>query len=150
VIHLAGVDEEEEMRLLYTQAGVPHVVHSFTHDMGSVYRASDLAVCRSGASTCAELLAYGVPALLVPYPYAAKDHQVANARALEKAGAADVVPERDLSVDWLSDYLVECLHTPGRLARMSAASRKRARPNGAASLADLVERVAREAVKGEG
>ena len=141
VIHLAGVGAEQEVKALYDQAGVPSVVYCFTHDMGPIYHASDIAVCRSGASTCAELLAYGVPALLVPYPFAAHDHQTANARALERADACDVVPERDLSVEWLSEYLMNCLDEPGRLARMSAAAKKRAMPNGAEALADLVEQV---------
>ena len=64
-----------------------------------------------------------------------------NARAMEKAGAVDVVPERDLSLPWLTDYIVGCMQTPGRLARMSAASRSRAMQSAAESLASLVIQV---------
>lgn len=142
VIHLAGAADCDRVRRLYAEAGMPVEVHDFVQDMAEVYTRTDLAVCRSGAGTCAELSAFGVPALLVPYPHATKDHQTANARAMEKLGAADVVPQLDLSVEWLKDYIGQCIRSPGRLARMSAATRKRAQASGAEALADLVERVA--------
>lgn len=138
VIHLAGEADHEAVRKTYEEAGVPHEVHAFTQDMASIYPAADLAICRSGAASCAELSAFAVPALLVPYPSATNDHQMTNARALEKVGAADVVPERDLSVAWLTDYIVGCIRTPSRLARMSAAARSRAQQSGAEALAGLV------------
>ena len=69
-------------------------------------------------------------------------NQTANARALEKAGAADFVPESDLTVEWLTDYVARYIEEPGRLARMSAAATKRATPNGAEALADVVEQAA--------
>lgn len=141
VVHLAGRDDEAAVRKAYQEAGVPNTVHAFTADMAAVYGAADLAICRSGAATCAELSAFAVPALLVPYPSAMNDHQTLNARALEKTGAADVVPERDLSEAWLADYIAGCVGAPGRLARMSAAARSRAGQSGAEALAGLVERV---------
>jgi len=139
VIHLAGVQDESALKEIYAGAGVAASVHGFTSDMAAIYAVTDLAICRAGAATCAELCAFGVPALLVPYPYASHDHQTMNARALEKAGAADVVAEKDLSEDWLEDYLLDCLQAPGRLARMSAASKRRAMHRGAEALADVVE-----------
>ena len=142
VIHLAGFADEDAMRRAYEHAGVLHEVFPFAADMAAVYRRADLAVCRSGAATCAELAIFGVPALLVPYPFAAYDHQTANARALEKKGAADVVPEPDLDEEWLADYLVSAMRNPGRLARQRAAARQRASVRGAEALADLVEKVA--------
>ena len=84
-----------------------------------------------------------MPALLIPYPYAANDHQTANARAMEKIGAADVVPEQDVSVEWLKDYIAQSIIDTGRLARMSAASKGRSVGRGAGALADLVEKVGR-------
>ena len=137
-IHVAGVTDEEAVRRIYADAGVSATVYGFTRDMAAIYAAADLAICRSGAATCAELSAFAVPALLVPYPFAANDHQTLNARALEKIGAADVVPERDLSVPWLVDYIVGCMRTPGRLAKMSAAAKSRARESSAQALAELV------------
>ena len=142
VIHLAGAADCDRVRQQYAESGMPVEVHGFVQDMAEVYMQTDLAVCRSGAGSCAELSAFGVPALLIPYPHATKDHQTANARAMEKLGAADVVPQLDLSVEWLKDYIGQCIQSPDRLARMSAATRKRARESGAEALADLVERVA--------
>ena len=141
VVHLAGQEDEIEVRAQYQQAGIPAAVYGFTKDMASIYQRTDLAICRAGAATCAELSAFGVPALLIPYPHAAKDHQTANARAMEKVGAADVVPESDLSPAWLRDYVGQCIQDHGRLARMSAATRQRAQSRGAEALADLVEQI---------
>ncbi len=143
VIHLTGRDDESAVAEAYRAAGLPHRVMAFCDDMADLYACSDLAICRSGASTCAELSAFGLPALLVPYPFATRDHQMGNARAMEKTGAADVVPEKDLSPEWLADYLLSGLNQPGRLARMSAASRGRTRRLASEALADLVEEVGR-------
>jgi UDP-N-acetylglucosamine--N-acetylmuramyl-(pentapeptide) pyrophosphoryl-undecaprenol N-acetylglucosamine transferase len=142
VIHLTGAADETAVRQAYEQAGVPQEVFPFSGDMASLYRRADLAVCRAGAATCAELAVFALPALLVPYPFAAYDHQTANARALEKNGAADVVPEQDLTAEWLADYLVSVMRNPGRLARQRTAASRRAAPSGAEALADLVEKVA--------
>ena len=142
VVHLSGYDDEPDVRALYEKARVPAAVYGFTQDMAGIYGQTDLAIARSGAATCAELSAFGVPALLIPYPHAAKDHQTVNARAMEKVGAADVVPESDLSASWLKDYVSQCIRNPSRLARMSAATRQRAQDRGAEALADLLERVA--------
>ena len=141
VIHLTGVADEEAVRKVYADAGVPARVHAFSSDMASIYAVTDLAICRSGAATCGELAMFAVPALLVPYPFAARDHQMANARALEKDGAADVVPERDLGVAWLMDYVAGCMSDSGRLARMSASARSRAPGSAAVRLAELVIQV---------
>jgi len=143
VVHLSGKDDEASVRAAYADAHVPGAVYSFTQDMAPIYAQCDLAICRSGAATCTELSAFGMPALLIPYPYAANDHQTANARAMEKIGAADVVPEKDVSVDWLKDYIAQCTIDTGRLARMSAASKSRSVGRGAGALADLVEKVGR-------
>jgi len=142
VIHLTGAADEAMIRERYATAGVRARVSAFEPDMASVYWSSDLAICRAGASTCAELSVFGLPALLVPYPFAAKDHQTVNARALEKGGAADVVPESDLSSVWLKDYISECVKNPRRLARMSASMKARTAGSSAERLADLVETTA--------
>lgn len=142
VLHLAGRADEEWVRERYAETGVPAKVLAFTRDMAPLYLSADLAICRAGASTCAELALFGVPALLVPYPFAANDHQMANARALEKAGAADVVPESGLSASWLIDYIDASLGNPGRLARMREAMKARRPAQGAERLAELVEHCA--------
>ncbi len=144
VIHLAGTEQEASVREVYRQAGLPHEVHAFCHDMGEAYRRADLAICRAGASTCAELLAFGLPALLVPFPFAIRHHQSANARAMERMGAADWVEEADCEEDWLVEYVVGQARAPERLARMRTAARGRARLDAANALAELVEKTACE------
>lgn len=141
VIHLAGTADENRIRARYQAAGVAHVVFGFLHNMAAAYRRATLAICRSGASTCAELSAYGVPALLIPYPAAVRQHQQANAHALETAGAADVWAEADLTVDRLGEYLRRCRAEPKRLARMRIVARRRIAGNAAEVLADLVEKM---------
>ena len=144
VIHLTGDKMSVDIRGAYESAGVNHEVHAFTHNMASVYAQADLAICRAGAATCAELCLFGMPALLVPYPFATNDHQTANARAMQKTGAADVVPQKDLSISWLAGYLITCAQTPQRLEKMNRAAKARAVPGAAEALASLVEQVGKE------
>ena len=143
VVHLTGRDDEAAVRAAYRAADVPAEVIAFTKYMAPLYHAADLAICRAGASTCAELAFFGVPALFVPYPNAAMDHQTANARALEKRGAADVVDEAALTPEWLAAYLAQTLRRPDRLARLREASRKEGVQDGTAALATLVEQCGR-------
>ena len=140
--HLTGFADEKSVRLFYEKKGAPAVVHAFMKDMAPLYQSAHLALCRSGAATCAELSAFGVPSLMVPYPFATHDHQMANARAMEKAGAADVVPEKDLSETWLAEYLEGCLSNPERLQKMRAGAWARAGRGGTKALADLVTKTA--------
>jgi UDP-N-acetylglucosamine--N-acetylmuramyl-(pentapeptide) pyrophosphoryl-undecaprenol N-acetylglucosamine transferase len=141
VIHLTGPVDEEKIRKRYADASVDADVRAFTLDMPALYAATDLAICRSGAATCAELSEFGVPALLIPYPHAARDHQMANARAMERGKAADVVPEHDLGAGWLARYLAHAIENPSRLKKMGEASRARVTGSGADALADLVEQM---------
>jgi UDP-N-acetylglucosamine--N-acetylmuramyl-(pentapeptide) pyrophosphoryl-undecaprenol N-acetylglucosamine transferase len=113
--------------------------------MVSLYEKTTLAVCRSGASTCSELGVFALPALLIPYPHAASDHQTANAQALEKSGAADVIQQRDMTVEWLKDYLAAQIADPERLRNMRVRSAARSVPlNAAEILAGVVEECARK------
>lgn len=139
VMHLAGRMGEATVRATYAELGVQAEVLGFTHEMVKLYHRAHLAIARSGAATCAELGAFGVPALLVPYPFAVRNHQMANARALEKAGAADVVADDALSAEWLAEYLTERIQHRHRLREMSEAARRHGRARGTAALADLVE-----------
>ncbi len=143
VIHLAGQSDVVAVRQEYQQAGVLHAVFGFLHEMPRAYRHAALAICRSGASTCAELAYYGVPALLVPYPFAIRQHQAANADALASSGAADICDEQILTVEWLAGYVAGLMRDPARLARMRAAALRRVTNNPAATLADLVEAIVR-------
>ena len=93
---------------------------------------------RAGASTVAELATIGRPSILVPYPYAADDHQTANARAFEAAGACIVIPHAEFTASPLAGHLAALVETPQRLAAMAAAAHAAGRPDAAARLADLV------------
>ncbi len=115
----------------------------FEHDMASVYAASDLVVCRAGASTVAELTIAGVPAILVPLPGATGDHQTANARVLAQTDAARVVPDSELDGDRLRSEVDALLGDEPRLGSMSAAAKAQGRPDAAAAVVDLLERYAK-------
>ncbi|MEI6892538.1 MAG: undecaprenyldiphospho-muramoylpentapeptide beta-N-acetylglucosaminyltransferase [Pontiella sp.] len=141
VIHLAGLQDIDAVQSIYDQAGIKAEVHQFVQKMEEVYLHTDLAICRSGAATCAELAVFGVPALLIPYPYAVRNHQMSNARIMQDSGAADVVAQEDLTITWLRDYLVSVSKKPGRLERMGVAMKKRGQSNAAEQLADLLENV---------
>ena len=121
VVHLAGRDGEGAVRERYRSAGVRHVVFGFLSEMCKAYNAADFAVCRAGANSCVELAAYGVAALLVPYPFAVRDHQSANARSLAATGGADWRPQDGLTADWLRDYLGGVMADGPRRAAMRAA-----------------------------
>lgn len=141
VVHIAGLQDTEPIQAVYDKAGIKAEVHQFIQKMEEVYLRTDLAMCRSGAATCAELAAFGVPALLIPYPHAVRDHQMSNARVMQDSGAADVVAQQDLSATWLRDYLTSVSEKPGRLERMGLAMKKRAQSDAAQQLANLIEKV---------
>jgi UDP-N-acetylglucosamine--N-acetylmuramyl-(pentapeptide) pyrophosphoryl-undecaprenol N-acetylglucosamine transferase len=142
LVHLTGESDRAHITARYAEAGVSAEVFAFTREIGKYYARSDMAICRSGAATCAELSAFGLPSLLVPYPHAIHDHQTANARAMEKVGAADMVPEKDVSVEWLVSYINQMYNRPERRQQMSDAARTRSTGDGAARLAALVEKIA--------
>lgn len=142
ITHLTGVADEDSVRLRYKEAGVEAEVFGFVQDMPALYENADLAICRAGASTCAELGVFGLPALLVPYPYAASDHQTLNARSLEKMGAVDVVQEADCTVEWLAGYLQTQMGEPERLSKMRSHALRDESLNAAEKLAKWVEQCA--------
>ncbi len=111
--------------------------------MGTVYAAADVMVCRAGAMTVAELAAAGAPSVLVPLPGAPGDHQTANARVLERAGAAVVLRDADCDPDRLTATLDGLLADPARLAAMARSARALARGDAADAGARLVEANAR-------
>ncbi len=142
VIHLAGSADEETVRRRYSDAGVDSEVYSFLKGMELAYSRASLAVCRSGAASCAELALYGVPAVFIPLPSAMRDHQTANAVSVASRGGALVLPEKDLTPQKLYEQLDSLFNDAGRLDMMSANMRKTAVADAAGKLADLVERLA--------
>ena len=110
----------------YAEAGLADASEAFITDMPAAYAAADLVICRSGASTIAELSAAGVPSVLVPFPFAVDDYQTANARYLADAGAAVLIQERELTPERLARELTALLGDRERLARMAEAARGKA------------------------
>jgi UDP-N-acetylglucosamine--N-acetylmuramyl-(pentapeptide) pyrophosphoryl-undecaprenol N-acetylglucosamine transferase len=127
-----------EVQALYQACGVEAVLKSFFDDMPQRLAAASLLVCRSGASTVAELAAAGRPAVLVPYPFAADDHQRANAEAFAAAGGGWVMPQGELSVESLAAQLQRLFEEPATLVRAAGAARAFAQERAAERLADLV------------
>ena len=140
-VHLTGVKDEAWVRAKYQQAGVPAVVFGFLRAMGKAYHAADLAITRGGAATCAELAACAVPALIVPLPSARRDHQTANGLTLQVAGGADVMAQKDLTVEWLAGYIESSRLHPGRRDAMRLAMKNIPLADRTGKLADLVEEI---------
>ncbi len=136
VFHQTGESDREGVSARYQQLGISAEVVAFEIDMPKRYRWADLAICRAGALTVAELALAGMPALLVPYPFAADDHQAANARALEEAGAARSLEARPLDPREIAEALAEFKASPGRLVSMREAATRLARPHATEEIID--------------
>jgi UDP-N-acetylglucosamine--N-acetylmuramyl-(pentapeptide) pyrophosphoryl-undecaprenol N-acetylglucosamine transferase len=117
-------------------------VHRFIERMENAFAACDMALCRSGASTIAELTLAGIPSVLVPYPFAAADHQTENARAMAEQGAAVMCRDSDLGNELLP-LLLQLLDDPIRREAMGKQAKTLARPDAARALAQAVLRLAR-------
>ena len=139
VIHQTGQRDYDNVLAAYGKAGVSSEVHKFIDDMPGTFVRADLLVCRSGASTVAEITAAGKPAIFVPFPRAADDHQNVNARALERAGAAIVVEESNLEAAYLVDTIAALIGDTNRLQAMSGAARSLAHPKAVQEIAGMVE-----------
>lgn len=131
-------EDIEQVRRLYAEARIVADLASFFPDLPQRLASAHLVIGRSGASTVAELATIGRPSILVPYPYAADDHQTANARAFEAAGACIVIPHADFIPGTLAGHLQALFDAPQRLEEMARAAHAAGRPDAAARLADLV------------
>lgn len=137
VWHQSGARTLDTARLAYENAGVHARLEPFIDDMAAAYRWADFVICRAGALTLSELAAAGLGALLVPYPYAVDDHQSANARWLQQAGAGQCLKDADFAPEPVAAFLQE-LDRPKAL-RMAQAARSLALPNADVCVADAVE-----------
>jgi UDP-N-acetylglucosamine--N-acetylmuramyl-(pentapeptide) pyrophosphoryl-undecaprenol N-acetylglucosamine transferase len=140
---LAQTGEREAEHVRAAVAGRAIEVVPFLPEIWDAMASADLVVCRAGALTLAELCAAGRPSLLVPFAAATHGHQEHNARALERAGAAVVVSEEELSGEVLSTRVEELLADPARLRRMGEAARSLARPGADDRIVDLLFEVTR-------
>jgi UDP-N-acetylglucosamine--N-acetylmuramyl-(pentapeptide) pyrophosphoryl-undecaprenol N-acetylglucosamine transferase len=143
VVHQTGEADFEKVRAGYEAAGWGGraEVSKYIDDMVARFGESDLVVCRAGATTTAELIAAGKASLMVPFPFAADDHQRRNAEALEAAGASRMVLQQDATGERLAREIGELVEDPGRVTRMEQAARKLARGDAAAAAVDLMEKL---------
>jgi len=111
----------------------------YIDDMAAAYAAADMVVCRAGATTLAEIALCGLPAILIPYPYATAGHQVFNAKSMEQAGAAIVIEQKDLTVDGFLKTVTDLLKNEATRCRMSEAAKRVARPDAAADIVHQIE-----------
>jgi UDP-N-acetylglucosamine--N-acetylmuramyl-(pentapeptide) pyrophosphoryl-undecaprenol N-acetylglucosamine transferase len=136
VVHQTGAADADKISARYKDAGLDAEVHAFIDQMVVQYQAADVVVSRAGATTLAELAIAGKPAVLVPYPFAADNHQELNAREMAEAGAAVMYRQVDLTPAILAQTLGELLADPDRRARMGSAMKALARPGAAATIVD--------------
>jgi UDP-N-acetylglucosamine--N-acetylmuramyl-(pentapeptide) pyrophosphoryl-undecaprenol N-acetylglucosamine transferase len=148
-IHATGERDLETVRQGYGALGFRATVAAFVREMGAAYAAADVAICRSGAMTLAELAAVGKPALLVPYPHAANDHQRLNAEAFAAAGAARTLADRDCTGAAMADFIREACRAPETLRAMGRRAQALATPGAAERIAALVADIAAAAARHE-
>lgn len=136
VLYQTGAAMRDEVQRRYADLGVEAEVVSFVDDMAKAYSSASLVIARAGATTLAEVCAIGRPSILVPYPYAADDHQARNAEALERAGAAVSIRESHLTPGILAAEARRLLDDEGARVKMADAARRHGRPDAAAAIVD--------------
>lgn len=137
IIHQTGEKDYDLVRRAYEERGFKAEVLPYIFDMSTAYSRADLILCRSGATTIAEVTANGKAAILVPYPYAAHDHQVKNAGVLERAGAAAVILDKDLKGERLAGIILTLFKDRERKKKMEEASKSLGRPDAAEKISEL-------------
>lgn len=138
VRHQAGERHWEATHKAYRAAGLESTVVPFIEDMAEALSWADLVIARAGALTLAELTAVGVGSILVPFPFATDDHQTRNAQALVKAGAAELLPQSELTPQRLSQALERCLQ-PETLQDMALAAKQISRPGATQAVVEVLE-----------
>jgi UDP-N-acetylglucosamine--N-acetylmuramyl-(pentapeptide) pyrophosphoryl-undecaprenol N-acetylglucosamine transferase len=140
IVHQTGPEEHASVARGYaSHPALDADVRPFLDDMPRQLADADLVLCRAGATTLAELAAAGRPAILVPFPFAADDHQRANAETVRDAGAAKVVEDRDLDGARVAGEITALAGDPALRARMAAAARTLARPDATERIADAAD-----------
>ncbi|HEY7163703.1 MAG TPA: undecaprenyldiphospho-muramoylpentapeptide beta-N-acetylglucosaminyltransferase [Candidatus Binatia bacterium] len=137
IIHQTGQADLSWVREIYQRFPLQAEVTAFIDRMDQAYAHADLVLCRAGATTVAELTAFGKAAILVPFPYAIYDHQQENALALQNHGAAEMILDRDLNGEILVARIRDYVSNPERIEKMAAAARALGRPDAAARIVDV-------------
>jgi UDP-N-acetylglucosamine--N-acetylmuramyl-(pentapeptide) pyrophosphoryl-undecaprenol N-acetylglucosamine transferase len=138
VLFMTGKDDLELAKGHAASSPMGSYVTAFFDDIAKAYAATDLIICRSGASTLAEITLFGLPSILVPFPYAAGGHQEANAKAMVEAGAAKMVLDKELDGQKLARLIDEIVGNPLLFESMKGNSRALARPHAAREIVDLL------------
>jgi len=131
LIHQTGIADETMVKDSYMRCGISGTVRSFFHDMADLYSKADLIICRAGATTVAEVTSIGKGVIFIPYPFAADDHQVMNAKALVDEEAAQMIQENDLSGELLAERIETLASDPDLLKNMIEKSKLFGRPKAA-------------------
>ncbi len=137
VIHQTGPADSEKVASAYRENNIDARVAPFFTDMAEIYKEADLLVSRAGATTLAELAVLGKPAVLIPYPYAADNHQEKNAEFYVQGGGAVMYIEKELTTKILAGQLVKLFMDSGQLQKMGAAMKSRAFPEAAERIVDV-------------
>ncbi len=140
-IHQTGQQDMEAVKTAYAEKKVPALTAPFFEDMAPLYHQADLVICRAGATTVAEIAVAGKPAVFVPFPHAADDHQRHNAAHLTDAGASEMILEKDLDAGDLAEKIVFYQQHPAVLAAMKDAMQGFGRPDAAKIIVDDIERM---------
>jgi UDP-N-acetylglucosamine--N-acetylmuramyl-(pentapeptide) pyrophosphoryl-undecaprenol N-acetylglucosamine transferase len=143
IVHQSGPSGLADLQSAFAESGLEGEIVPFIADMPAAFAQADLVVSRSGAGAVSELAAAGRPSILVPFPFAADDHQTRNAEAMERGGAACLVRDADMNGERLFATVSELHGKPGTLDGMAAAARGFAHPGSARRAADILEEVAR-------
>jgi UDP-N-acetylglucosamine--N-acetylmuramyl-(pentapeptide) pyrophosphoryl-undecaprenol N-acetylglucosamine transferase len=142
IVHQTGERDYNDAQAAYANLDGCVEVYRFIDDMPGLFARTGLLICRSGASTVAEVTAAGKPAVFVPFPRAADDHQKRNAEALERAGAAIMLEESKLNRESLVEVIGKLFSDPSQLEKMGEAARKLSHPNAARDIAAMAARLA--------
>jgi UDP-N-acetylglucosamine--N-acetylmuramyl-(pentapeptide) pyrophosphoryl-undecaprenol N-acetylglucosamine transferase len=141
LVHQTGAREHSGLRAAFAESGLDGEIVPFITDMPAAFAQADLIVCRSGAGAVSELAAAGKPSILVPFPFAADDHQTRNAEAMERAGAARLIRDAEFTGDRLFAAVGDASE-PQALEGMAHAARQLAKPGAARRAAEILEEVA--------
>jgi UDP-N-acetylglucosamine--N-acetylmuramyl-(pentapeptide) pyrophosphoryl-undecaprenol N-acetylglucosamine transferase len=139
VIHLSGARDERLVADNYRRENIPVYIAPFHHRMEEVYSASDLVVARAGAASLAEFAAFSLPCILIPFPYAADDHQTRNAEIYAHADAAILLKQSEISGELLARNIRELMQSPERLQQMAANCARLAPKDAAGRVATTME-----------
>ncbi len=134
ITHQTGSGLHDKVKKAYDALGFNAKVLEFIEDMGKYYSWADLVVCRAGASSLAEITALGKPAIVVPFPFAAEDHQTKNASWLENRNAVKIIKDKDMSNGSLTREINRLISNPGELESMAENARKIGKPDAARAI----------------